>query len=285
MQQTGTPGNVESVPVETAVSAVQKTAVIDQGVSNDSVVDDLSQINSEIAQVNSSPSTSNERTLDRTKEPLPDREQSLQPKLIHENTAPKLVSHVAQGPGDFSRPWIILMAIGAVLIFALREWVWQRRFKKLNPVPVSKKSTQPRQKKKPSTYKSSSENTGEIELKDLKETKKDSAKSLGGAEIYPLVLESHTIDDVKLECDTLNAYELYPEALQLVRTSRDKLGDNPWLDFKELEVLASAGQFDEFFECYEQYKQRLEQELPDFWTEIENIRKQLQEDFKITAVR
>lgn len=215
----------------------------------------------------------------------------VQSEVINERATPQLVSTNAQDSSGFSRFWITLMgtvAIGIALFFALREWTLRRRIKEQSPVvaavgPV--KQSQPSVKKKPPTYSSSRGNSAAIELKDLSGSDRNSAKSTEVDDISTFKLSSRTVDEVKLECDTLIAYELYPEALQLVCTARDNFGDSPWFDVKELEVLASSGQCDEFFALFDQYRKRLEQELPESWHRIKNLRQQIHKDFKITAVQ
>ena len=218
-------------------------------------------------------------------------QEPLQSAVINESPTPQLVSTNAQDSSGFSRFLITLMgtvAIGIALFFALRGWALRRRIKEQSPVvaavrPV--KQDQPTVKKKPSSNASSRGNSGSIELKDLSGSDRNSAKSADVTDISRFKLSSRTVDEVKLECDTLIAYELYSEALQLVCTARDSFGDNPWFDVKELEVLASSGQCDEFFALFDQYRIRLEQELPECWHRIENLRQQMHEDFKIAAVQ
>lgn len=289
-QQSGGVANIDSAPLTNSVIADQKSVIADDQRLREMVNQDLMQINSEINQLKSELAILIENNPERINQPLPDEEQPVQSKVINENATPQLVSTNAQDPSGFPRLWITLMgivAIGIALFFALREWTWRRRIKEQHPIAAArpKKQAQPQLKKKPSTYSSSRGNAGTIELKDLTGSGKNPVKSSGVDDKSTFKLRSHTVDEVKLECDTLIAYELYSEALQLVYTARDNFGDNAWFDVKELEVLASSGQCDKFFILFDQSRERLEQVLPESWERIENLRKQMHEDFKITAVQ
>ncbi len=292
-QQTGTVENMEGAALTNSVITDQKSIIADHEIFKESVNQELLQMNSETKQLKSGLPILLEKNPEDLNQPLPDREQMAQSEVINENAAPELVSITAQDSSDFSRLWITLTLMGAGLFFALREWTWRRRLKERHPVVAdtpkaqtqTQTQTQTQLKNKPSTYSSNSGDTGEIELKDLTDSEEGSAKPSDAVDKSPLKLNSRTVDEVKLECDTLIAYELYSEGLHLVYASRESLGDNPWFDVKELEILASSGQCDEFFVLFDQYRKRLEQELPDSWEKIEKLRKQMHEDFKITAVR
>lgn len=243
----------------------------------------LAEQDAEINQLRSQLVTMSELNKIQLTQPVPENSQQPKPAAISEMPAPKIITYVNPQAGDNSKIWFVLMLIAAALLFALREWIWRRKLKSLSQMPATEPET-PKAQTKPSTYTPGHEDSGTIELRDLKVAKKKSEKREGVVAQSRLKLESNSVEEVKIEVDVLIAYEQYPDALQLVKTAREKFGEDPWLDIKQLEILASSKQCDAFYELYNKRKVGLQSELPEPWEKIEEMRTRQCKEFKISAV-
>ncbi len=88
------------------------------------------------------------------------------------------------------------------------------------------------------------------------------------------------------EIDVLIAYELYEEAFELIKQSRqDFVSDRGFLDIRELEILAYLKNAEVFFPMFEQRKESLSREYPLEWAKIIELSEQMTPPGpKLTAV-
>lgn len=288
LQQTLSSKNPTSTTREQPLMASQSQLIDRQKDTIETINLQLLGKNEKISQLKKQLLSLNKENLTHFNVPLPEKTQAPEPKAIIENTAPQIITSIEEDSFT-SKLWFMLILISVISIIAGREWIWHRRLKtrgqRAEKRTERKVNSAKPETKKPSTYKAS-EDTGEIELKDLNFTnkKKENQDNVVSNQ-SSLKLESNSIDEVKIEVDVLLAYEQYSEAMQLLSASREKFGQDPWLDIKELETLASARQCDEFFSRFDEKKIKLEEELPMAWGKIEKVRKQLCKEFKISAVQ
>jgi FimV-like protein len=88
------------------------------------------------------------------------------------------------------------------------------------------------------------------------------------------------------EIDVLIAYELYEEAFELIKQSRQNfVSDRGFLDIRELEILAYLKNAEVFFPMFEQLKESLSREYPLEWAKIIELSEQMTPPGpKLTAV-
>ena len=202
-------------------------------------------------------------------------------------TAPKIVTYSPTTPAvTLSQIWALVLIMGILGLFGIREWIWQRRFRSIPTSSNKKTSGSEKSKVKITQQAPIQADGGEIELKDLQSPKKAHDDYIDTiVERSPLTMGAGSINEVKIEIDVLLAYEQYEEAMQLLKESKVKFGEAPWLDIKELEILASSRQSDLFYKLYNAKKDLLEQELPEAWEKVDQMHQQLGKEFKISAVR
>jgi len=285
LQQNINGETTEPTPAASRVFTDQNRVIETQSNTLQDINSELIEKNAQISELKSQVLTLTEINQVQLTRPLPEQP-APEPQVINDSliAAPKIITYLPQQSSDNFKLWLSLFILAVVVLFALREWIWSRRLNALKPqqkTAVKSKSV----KKETSTYKPRDEDTGEIELKDLNSPSKAHDKYLDtAADQSKLQLEANTVNEVKVEIDVLLAYEQYNEAMELLKTSKEKFGHEPWLDIKELEVLASSGQCDVFFARFNETKAELEAELPEAWEKVEKMRMQLCKEFKISAV-
>jgi len=269
-----TPAANRVIADQTAVIDIQKTRI-------ETFNRQLQDKDQKLAGLQNQLKSLNETTVTVAPPPLPDKKQSPQPEAISDTDASKIITHTQQDLPVSPTIWIILTLLGIALIFAARKWFWRRRLNSVQPAAKKIEKVNPAREKSSNYH--PDKDSGGIELKDLNIAQKNPQDTV--LDQPDLKLESSSINEIKIEIDVLLAYEQYSDAMNLVQSSRERFGEDAWLDIKELEILASSRQCDKFFAQFNIKKSKLEHELPRPWGKIEKLRKQLCKEFKISAVQ
>ena len=128
-KQSSKDGNNPSEWTAKAAMEAQQTMIAEQAEYRELVDQQFDQIDSDIAQLKNGMEILIENSPTPIELPAPVIELDEPLELVEENESP-IPAAVEVGAFSYvSKLWIALLVIGAMLLFALREWTWQRRFR------------------------------------------------------------------------------------------------------------------------------------------------------------